>query len=177
MDRQLPLVAATLARSVHSGATLVDAVREGADSLDEPSAGALHVVGGAVARGFPVDEALAEWAERERLDGVDLLVTAARLGHRHGGDLALALDAAAVSLLDRAEVADEARALSAQARSSAVVLVALPPFGAACFCLLDPAVAATLLSTPFGWCCIVLGAALDGVGAWLMRRMVDGALA
>ena len=82
-----------------------------------------------------------------------------------------------MSLLDRVEVADEARALSAQARSSAVVLVALPPFGAACFCLLDPAVAATLFTTPFGWGCLVAGAALDGVGAWVMRRMVAGALA
>ena len=177
MDRQLPLVAATLARSVHSGATLIDAVGEAADSLDQPAADAMRVVGGSVRRGVPVDDAFAAWVEREGLDGVELLATAARLGHRHGGDLAIALDAAAVSLLDRAEVADEARALATQARSSAAVLVALPPFGAACFCLLDPAVATTLFTTPFGWCCMALGAALDGAGAWVMRRMVDGALA
>jgi tight adherence protein B len=107
---------------------------------------------------------------------VSILATAAGVGHREGGDLAVALDAAAVTLLDRAEVRDEAHALSTQARTSAAVLVALPPFGAACFCLLDPAVAATLFTTPLGWTCLLVGAALDGAGAWVMRRMVDGAL-
>ncbi len=176
LERQLPLVASTLARSVHSGATLVAAFDEAAGALDAPASAALEAVGAAVARGVSVDAALTDWAAREQLPGVDLLVAASRLVHRDGGDLAVALDAAAVSLLDRLEVEDEARALATQARSSAAVLVALPPFGAACFCLLDPAVAATLLTTPFGWCCLAAGAALDGAGSWSMRRLVRAAL-
>ena len=176
LERQLPLVASTLARSVHSGATLVAALEEAAEALDAPASGALEAVGAAVARGVPVDAALTDWAAREQLSGVDLLVAASRLGHRDGGDLAVALDAAAVSLLDRLEVEDEARAHATQARSSAAVLVALPPFGAACFCLLDPAVAATLVGTPLGWCCLLLGSLLDGLGAWVMRAQVRAAV-
>lgn len=176
LDRQLPLVASTLARSVHSGATLVAALDEAGESLDAPASDALALVGAAIRRGVPVDDALVAWSAREEAAGVELLVTAIRLGHRDGGDLAIALDAAAVSLLDRREVAEEAKALATQARSSAGVLIALPPFGAACFCLLDPAVAATLFATPFGWCCLVVGAGLDAAGAWSMRRLVEGAL-
>jgi tight adherence protein B len=176
LDAQLPLVASTLARSAHSGATLLQALDEAGDALPEPASSALAEVVAATRRGVPVDRALADWALRHRSDEVSVLVTAARVGHREGGDLAVALDAAAVTLLDRAEVRDEARALSAQARTSAAVLVALPPFGAACFCLLDPAVATTLFATPLGWACLLVGALLDGAGAWVMRRMVDGAL-
>jgi tight adherence protein B len=176
LDAQLPVLASTLARSAHSGATLVQAIEEAASSLPEPAGVAAADVAASVARGVPVEEALQDWAGREQLDGVRLLVTAAQVGYRHGGDLTVALDAAAVSLLDRAEVADEARALSTQARTSAGVLVALPPFGAACFCLLDPAVAATLFTTPVGWLCVLIGTALDTAGAVVMHRLVLGAL-
>jgi tight adherence protein B len=123
-----------------------------------------------------VDASLGRWARHAGSAEVDLLVGAAQLGHRHGGDLAAGLDTVAASLLDRAEVADEARALSTQARTSAAALVGLPPFGAACFCLLDPAVATTLFTTLGGWCCLVGGVVLDAGGAWWMVRMVDRAL-
>lgn len=173
---QVPQLAAGLARSAHSGATLVAALDEAAAAVPEPSASALAGIGRAVARGVPVERALQQWADSEQVDELTLVVTAACLGHRHGGELSVALDAAALAVSDRAEVADEARALSTQARTSAAVLVALPPFGAACFCLLDPSVARTLFLTPLGWGCLVAGVLLDGAGAAVMARMVRGAL-
>lgn len=176
VERQLPLVASTLARSAHTGATLVTALQEAAASLDAPVQQELESITRAIRRGVPVHEALSAWTARADSADVDLLVTAARLGHAHGGDLGIALDAVAVTLLDRVEVADEARSLTSQARTSAAVLVALPPFGAVCFALLDPAVAATLLATPIGWLCLFVGVSLDLAGAWVLRRMVAGAL-
>ncbi len=176
VDRLLPVLAADLARSVHAGATLVTSLEDAGAALDEPLRGDVERVRDAISRGVPVERSLRDWAERATNPGVTLLVTAARLGHSHGGDLGVALDAAAVSLLDRVEVDDEARALASQARSSAMVLVALPPFGAVCFCLLDPAVGAMLFATPLGWVCLLGGALLDAAGAWLMARMVDGAV-
>lgn len=176
LQSQLPQVAATMARSAHSGATLVRSLDETARSVAEPVRSDLGRVVRAVQHGVSVDEALDAWARRSGSPEVQLLVGAAQLGHRHGGDLAAALDTVAASLLDRAEVIDEARALSSQARTSAAALVALPPFGAACFCLLDPSVAATLFTTVGGWCCLVVGVVLDGTGAWWMARMVDRAL-
>ena len=176
LREQLPGLAATMARSAHSGATLVQAVEECSAVVPEPARSELVAVVAAVRRGMSVDDALGAWAAREAVDDLALVVAAASLGHRSGGDLAAALDAAAASLLDRAEVADEAHALSTQARTSAWVLVALPPVGAATFCLLDPRVLTTLLGTAAGWTCLVVGALLDGVAALVMRRMVAGAL-
>jgi tight adherence protein B len=176
LGAQLPMLASTLARSVHSGSTLVAACQDAAVTSAAPASTAMSEVVAAVGRGIPLSSALRSWADAEQQPGVDLLVTACRVGHDDGGDLAAALDAVAVSLLDRIEVADEARALASQARSSAMVLVALPPFGAACFCLLDPTVAATLVGTPLGWCCLAVGSFLDGLGAWVMRAQVRAAL-
>jgi tight adherence protein B len=176
LQRQLPLLASTLARSVHSGATLVVALGDAASSLGQPAGEDVAAVAAAIRRGVTVDAALAGWSDRSGSADVGLLVTAARLGHAHGGDLGVALDAVAITLSDRVEVADEARSLTSQARTSAAVLVALPPFGAACFAVLDPAVAALLLTTPIGWVCIVVGVALDLAGAWVLHRMVQRAL-
>jgi len=176
LDRQLPVLAATLASSVHSGANLAMALEDAADASPEPSAASMAALRAAIDRGVPADRALSDWASAESHPGVSLLVTSVRLGQEHGGDLGVALDAVSASLLDRVEVADEARALASQARSSAAVLVALPPFGALCFCLLDPAVAATLFTTPVGWACLIIGGGLDAIGAWVLTRMVDRAV-
>ncbi len=175
LEQQLPVVAATLARSVRAGATLEMALVDASRSVDEPASAQLAEVAASIDRGVPVVAALERWSRRCGSDQVDLLVAAARLGYAHGGDLGAALDGAAVSLLDRIEVADEARALSAQATTSAVALLALPPFGAVCFILLDPRVGSTLFGSAVGWACLVVGSTLDVIGAAVMMRMVRAA--
>ncbi|MFM7064236.1 MAG: type II secretion system F family protein, partial [Actinomycetes bacterium] len=64
------------------------------------------------------------------------------------------------------------RSLTAQARLSAGVLAALPLVGTAGFSLLDPGVARLLLTTPAGWCCLVVGGALEVAGVAVARRLV-----
>jgi tight adherence protein B len=171
-ERQLAHAAAELARSVRSGASLPTAVDELARVAEPPLSVDVVTVHEALRRGVAVDDALADWSRRVATSSVELLVTAARLGHAEGGDLAAALDAVAVSLLDRIEVDDEAHALGAQARASMWALLALPPFGAACFALLDPAVGRTLVATPAGWACLAVGVSLELSGATVMSRLV-----
>ena len=178
-DRQLAAVAAAVGRAVRSGESLSvalgDAGREVADRGSWLAQG-LAGIEAAVARGWRLDDALDRWGSRASDASVDLVVAACRLGHAQGGDLPAAMEAVAGSLLDRADAADEARALAAQARSSAAVLVALPVVGAAGFSLLDPAVARTLFTTVPGWCCLALGGTLDLVGARVIVALVARAL-
>lgn len=174
--RQLPQVAADLARSVRSGSSMHTAfgvVSDRAGGLLGPE---LRSVAHAIDRGRSLDAALGEWQERTEVSGVDLLVGACRFGVRHGGDLTRALDGVAAALLDALEVADETRALVAQARTSAAVLLALPPLGAALFALADPAVAGVLLGSTAGWLCVVVGLGLDALGALVSGRIIGSAL-
>lgn len=175
-ERALPTVAGALARSVRTGSTLHAAFAEVADTESAPLDDELAAVHTAVVRGRSLDDSLRAWCDQSGSPSVDLLVAACAFGVRDGGDLAAALDGAAVTLLDRLDVADEARASTSQARSSAIVLVALPVIGAAMFCLLDPAVATTLTSTSAGRLCLVVGVVLDGAAAWVMARLVRRAL-
>jgi tight adherence protein B len=174
-DEALADAAAQLARSLRSGSTLPVALAE--VSVPGPAGVELARVAGAVARGVPVVEALAAWRDRCGGDpAVALVVAACAFGHRHGGEPARALEGAAATLWDRADVAREARAQSAQARAGIAVLGALPVVGAGAFALLDPGVAAVLLGTPIGWTCLVVGALLDLAGVAVSRRIVARAL-
>lgn len=174
----LPSAVADLSRSLRAGATLEVALRELAPS----AAGVLGTeLRGAVAlldRGHSMARVLEVWGRASRVPGVDLVVAACRFSLGRSVALAAALDGVATALLDRVEVDDEVRALAAQARTSAVVLVALPPVGAALFCVADPGFASVVLTTPAGRLCLVAGVTLDLAGAWasraLVRRAVDG---
>ncbi len=176
-DRELPGLAGSLARSIRTGSTLLGAIGQVAPAVPPPLSDELSAVVRAVGRGRPLDAALAEWSQTAGSSSVDLVVAACRFGHRDGGDLAPALDSAAVSLLDALDAEDEARALTSQARSSAGVLVALPVLGAGTFCLLDPAVAHTLFMTTAGRVCLAIGAVLDATACLVMSKLVRGAVA
>lgn len=179
VERQMPTVALAVGRAVRSGSTLAEAIAEAGlaaavpgSSLAEDLAG----IGRAVRRGASLDTALDEWGRSSADGSVALFVAACRFGHAHGGDLAAALEGAAVSLLDRVETADEARALATQARSSAAVVAALPLVGVTGFVVLDPEVGRTLVGTAAGRACLVAGIALDVVGTWVLGRMIRRAL-
>lgn len=175
-DRELPGLASALARSVRTGASLLGAFDEVARAAPAPLGDELRAVVAAVEHGRSLDDALARWSSGAGSPSVDLLVAACRFGHRDGGDVAAALDGAAVSLLDALDAADESRAMTSQARSSAGVLVALPVLGAAVFSMLDPDVLHTLTMTTAGRVCVVVGAGLDAAGAWIMARLVRSAV-
>lgn len=173
---QVPAVAGVLARLLGSGMTLPEAVTDAGFTVGDPLGQELRRVGSAVARGVPIADAFDQWAANSAAEEVELLAVAVRASDGHGGDLAAAFDAVCLTAADRIEAADEARAMAAQATSSAVTLAVLPVVGAAAFCLIDSAVATTLFLTPPGWACLTLGLALNLTGAVAMRRLVRRAL-
>jgi tight adherence protein B len=168
-DRQVPEVAAALARAVDSGATVHGAIAEVAGGAAGPLGDDLRRVVVATERGVPLGSVLDGWAGARDVEGVTLLAAALRVGHAEGGDVASGLDAVAAAVSDRLDVEDEARSLGTQARSSAVALTLLPPLGAGAFALLDPEVARTLVATTLGRACLLGGVVMDLLG-WLAMK-------
>ena len=100
-----------------------------------------------------------------------LVVAALRLSARTGGARARAVDGIAATLRERQGAQREAHALATQARLSGFVIAAAPVGFALFVGGVDPAVVRFLLSSPIGLLCLVLGLALDGIGAWWMARL------
>ena len=172
--RRFPIALDGVAAALRGGASLRLALADAA-AVGGPLGQELGRITDHATAGVPLALALTEWADgaedaETRLAGAALVVAA-----ELGGPGADAVDAAAVSLRERAEAADEITALSVQARLSAVLLTVAPLVFATLLTSLDPTSARFLLGTPAGWTCIAVGAALDLAGGLWMARIVRGA--
>ena len=125
-----------------------------------------------VALGAHLTEALAAWPAERDVPGVRAAAGALALASDVGGPAADALDGLAASLRDRLGARAEARALSAQARLSAVVVGVLPLAYVLLSALIDPSSAARMYANPGGQVCLVAGLALEGAGAMWMRHLL-----
>lgn len=125
--------------------------------------------------GLPLADALAGWPVEHDVPGVRAAAGALAVATTMGGRAADAIDGLASSLRHRLDAIAEARALSAQARLSAVV-VGLAPIGYLAFsALVDPGAVTTLVDTGVGRVCLVVGIGLEGLAALWIRRILRSA--
>lgn len=176
LARQLPDVAAEMARLIDSGSTLTSALQMVAGEFMPPAGPQLAALVESLDFGESLDSVLSGWAEDSRRCDVTLLVAACRLGLAEGGNLVVALEGVSVALADSLELSDEAAALTAQARTSAIVLMVLPLMGLTLFSILDRSITAFMFGTPAGWMLLLVGGVLDGLGAAVMTLMVRWSL-
>src|SRR5437764_76107 len=164
-DGQLPTALDVVAGAVRSGGSLLAALDDASRAVGPPLADDLvDVVRGAAVVGL--DRSLKAWTARRPSDGVKLVAAALSLGATTGGGLAGALDGLAASLRSRSAAVAEARALSAQARLSAVVIGVAPVAFCGFTAATDHTTAAFLFGTPAGRLCLVGGVLLAGA-VWL----------
>ena len=122
-----------------------------------------------VARGEPVGRVLSGELKGDARAGY--ACAALDLHTASGGDLVRLLRGIATTLDERLRVDAEVRALTAQARLSAVVVPLLPLLGVLGLSLADPAGATTLFSTGAGLAIVGIALALDLAGAVLIGRI------
>lgn len=170
VERGLPDALDAVARSLRSGAGLHRALTEAAAGPG-PVADELRSVVAEVDAGDGLLAALDGWAARRPLPGVRLAVAALAVGLETGGAQARAVDGVAATIRAHQALAGEVRALSSQARASAVVIALAPVGFAALAAATDPRTATFLLRTPAGLACLSLGLALDAAAAAWMHRL------
>jgi tight adherence protein B len=165
-----------LASALRAGTALGPALVAVAVSTPDPLRSELALLSADITHGASVSDALDRWgANAGDSPAVRLVVGALGLGAQAGGELARAADRLASTLRERAELQAEVRALATQARSSAWVLAAAPVGFTALVSSIEPAVIRTLLTTPVGLACLLVGVALDAAGAAWMARIVASA--
>ena len=173
LERALPGALEAVARSLRSGASLRQAVEEAGTAAagEKALAAEFSRAAAEAARGASLVTALEGMAERRPLPGVRLGVAALCLGAETGGAHARAVDGVAATVRERLAVAAELRALSSQARISALV-IGLAPVGFGAFAAAtDPRSSQFLLHTPPGLVLLAVGLVLDGLGWLWMQRL------
>jgi tight adherence protein B len=126
VDRQLADAIGAIAAALRAGLSVRRAVEEAARGSDAPLRGELERVVRRVDSGEPLDAALARLDHTLGLSDAGLVVAALGVHRRTGGDLPRLLDEIEKVVRARREDRGAIRALTAQARSSGVVLAVLP---------------------------------------------------
>ncbi len=160
-----------VASELRSGGTVATAISAVAAG-NGPLAPDLARVDARVRFGASLTDALDVWSQERKVAGVDASAGALALCSSVGGRSADALDGLATSLRDRLGVAAEARALSSQARMSAVVVAGAPLAYIGWSAVVDPHALHVLTGTLFGRLCLLLGVGLEALGGWWMRSIV-----
>ena len=179
IDQALPVALEAVARSLRSGASLRQAVEEAGRATTgggRALAAELSRAAAEAAQGASLVAALEAVAVRRPLPGVRLGVAALCLGAETGGAQARAVDGVAATVRERLAVAAELRALSSQARISALVIGLAPVAFGAFAAATDPRTAEFMFHTPAGLALLVGGLILDTLGWLWMQRLAKVAV-
>ena len=164
-------IALALADALAGGHSVRGAVGEAARGLAGPPGQELRRVAQELALGAPTDVALEALRERLRSHGIDTIVAACLLQRRSGGDLARLLRDSARALEDQTRLERDARAATAQARFTGLIVVMLPLGGALLAELASPGYLRSLAGSFLTAWLAGLALVMQAVAAVLIRRL------
>ncbi len=172
-DDQLPDLLVTLAASLKAGHSFKQGIQTIVDEGQEPASKELGRVITETRLGRPMDEALADTAERIDSKNFTFVITAVTIQRQVGGSLAGLFDMIADVVRQRQQFARKIKGLTAMGRASAYVLVALPFFIALGLTLVNPIYMAPLYHSSTGHKLIMVGLVMMAFGSLVLKKLVS----
>jgi tight adherence protein B len=172
LERAAPALARAIADALGAGHAVRGALAEAARGVESPVAAAeLRAVTAMLELGAPTEHALERLRLRAGCRACDTLVAAILLQRDAGGDLATLLRRLAATQAQAARLADDARAATAQARFTGLVVALLPAGGAALAELASPGALGGLLRVPLAAWLAGFALLLQALGYVAIRRL------
>ncbi|MDP5225758.1 MULTISPECIES: type II secretion system F family protein [Arthrobacter] len=167
---QLPDTLQMLSGSMRAGHGFLRAVDSAAEETEEPMSEELRRIVSETRIGRDLVVAMEETAARMKSEDFLWTTQAVETQREVGGNLTEVLDNVHETIKERAQISRQVRALSAEGRTSGVVLIALPIVMLIILSMINPTVATTFFTTVPGWIMLAATAVLLLVGAfWLSR--------
>lgn len=171
VERALPEIAGAVADSLAAGRSLRASLPAAASWVEGPAAAELARLAAELELGAPTADAVGAWRRRMRSPRVDSFAAALLSQRLAGGDLAGLLRRFAAAAAERDRVVEDARAATAQARFTGLLVVAMPTGGALFAELLQPGFLGRVLAAPPAAALLALAGALQAVGFIAIRRL------
>lgn len=169
---QLPDTLQMLAGSMRAGHSLLRALDGASEEAEAPMNEELRRVINETRIGRDLIDSLLDTAAR--MKSQDFLWTAQAIETQReiGGNLAEVLENVNDTIRERASLVRQVRAISAEGRVSAYVLVGLPIIMLVILCLINPTYAPTFFGTVPGWLMLGGAATMLGIGSFWLSRLI-----
>lgn len=169
---QLPDVLQLVAGSLQSGFSLSQALDSVVRENTQPAAGEVSRALAETRIGVELESALDRVALRMASDDLKWIVMAIRIQREVGGNLAEVLRTTVTTMRERAQTRRQVRALSAEGRLSAYVLIGLPFAMAAYFMVTRAEYIRPLYTTGLGLLMLAGSVVFMALGSFWMSRLV-----
>lgn len=171
LERGAPAVARAIADALAAGHSVAGALVEAARGLDGAAGDALRGVASQIAFGEPTDVALERLRATADLRAYDTLVAAILLQREAGGDLAALLRELARTQEDALRLVADARAATAQARFTGLIVTGMPVGAAALAELGRPGALSLIAQQPLAAYLAAFAVVLQAVAFVVIRRL------
>jgi tight adherence protein B len=172
-ERQLPEALELVSRALRAGHALSVGLKIVGDEAADPIGQEFRRVFDEVSMGVALPQALQNLTERVNSVDVKFFVTSVMVQRETGGNMAEIIDSLAGLIRQRFELQLKVRALSAEGRLSAVILLGLPIFIGLVLYKTSSDYIELLFSDPIGQNLATGGSIMMVFGAIVMKRMVN----
>ena len=172
-ENQLPDLLVTVAASLKAGHSFKQGLQAVVDEGMPPASEEFKRVLTETSLGRPMDEALADMAERAGSKNFEFAITAVTIQRQIGGSLASLFDMVADTVRQRQQFARKIRSLTAMGKMSAYVLMGVPFFMAITITMINPAYMHPLYHSHTGHLLVITGLTMMVVGSLILKRIVS----
>ncbi|MDX6749566.1 type II secretion system F family protein [Geminicoccaceae bacterium 1502E] len=169
--QQLPDALDLVVRAVRSGLPVTEALQSIAGEMRDPARTVFRDLCANVRIGMSLGDALALAAERIHLPEFRFFAISLIVQQETGGNLAEILQNLSTMLRRRYQVRLKIKAMSSEARASAMIIGALPFLTGTAIYWINPDYMAKLFIDPRGWMLLLAGSASLLMGLFVMGKM------
>ncbi|WP_162683285.1 type II secretion system F family protein [Rhodobacteraceae bacterium DSL-40] len=171
--RQLPDALETIIRGIRSGLPVIECIATVGKEFEDPIGMYFEGVAERVKLGQSLDVSLWNVARIIRRPEMDFLSICISIQIETGGSLAEALSGLADLLRKRQQMRQKVRAISSEAKASALIIGALPFMMLGILSIMAPDYIGPLFTDPRGHIMLGLGGLSIAIGAFVMWRMTQ----
>jgi tight adherence protein B len=172
-DQQLGDTLQLLAGGLRAGHSILRAVDAAAAESQAPTSEEMRRVITETSLGRDLLASLTDTAERMKNEDFVWVAQAIQINREVGGNLAEVLDQVNETIRERSEIKGHIKALAAEGKFSAYILIAMPIGIVLMLMALNPGYMNSMFSHPLGWGMIGLSAVLMTIGSLWMRKIID----
>lgn len=172
-DSQLGDTLQLLTGGLRAGHSILRAIDAAASEADAPTSDEMRRVVTETSLGKDLLVSLLDTSRRMESDDFAWIAQAIQINREVGGDLAEVLDHVGETIRERSEIKGQIRALSAEGKFSAYILVALPFGIGGMLMFVSPGYVTPLFTEPLGWMMLGASAVMMTIGSLWLRKIID----